>query len=200
MGLEWVVLPAAGSLIGWVTNHLAIRMLFRPKAPVTLFRRFRLQGVLPRRQAEFARAVAETVERELLPVHEVFERIDLAKYQGEAVDAVLRVVDRRLEESLPELIPFRLRRLVADYIRSIVSKEAALVVAELSDRVKERLAEDVRFGELVHEKVSRLDTDQLEGIVVRVAGAELRAIEVLGAVLGLFIGVIQAAFLSVSGG
>lgn len=200
MGLEWVLLPAAGSLIGWTTNFLAIRMLFRPKAPVTLFGRLRLQGLLPRRKEELARVVAETVERDLLPASEVLDRIDLAKYQAEAVDAVVRAVDRRLEEGLVSLLPGGLRRLAAEYVRRIVSKEAAYVVAEVVQRVKGRLAEDVRIGEIVREKVSQLDTEQLEGIVVRAARAELRAIELLGAILGLFVGLIQAAFLAVSGG
>ena len=200
MGVEWVLLPAAGSLIGWITNFLAIRMLFRPKAPVTLFGRLRLQGLLPRRQEELARVIAETVERDLLPASEVLERIDLAKYQAEAVDAILRAVDRRLEEGLPSVLPGGLRRLAADCVRRVVSREAAHVVAEVVQRVKGRLAEDVRLGEIVREKMSRLDTEQLEGIVVRVARTELRAIELFGGVLGLLVGLIQAAFLALSGG
>ncbi len=200
MGLEWVLLPAAGSLIGWITNFLAIRMLFRPKAPVTLFGRLRLQGVLPRRQQELARVVAETVERDLLPAREVLEKIDLAKYQAEAVDAVLRAVDRRLEEGLLSLLPSGMRRLAVEYVRRVVSREAAHLFAEVVHRVKGRLAEDVRIGEIVQEKISSLDTTQLEGIVVRVARSELRAIELLGAVLGMLVGLVQAAFLAVIGG
>lgn len=200
MGLEWVMLPAVGSLIGWVTNYLAVRMLFRPKAPVILFGGLRVQGVLPRRQAELARVVAETVERDLLPLDELIERIDLAKYQGEAVNTLLGLVDRRLEENLPEVLPRQLRRMAVEYIRRLVSREAPLVVAELSERVKSRLVEDVRLGELVREKMNQLDTDELEGIVLRVARTELRAIELMGALLGLLIGVIQAALLTWGGG
>ena len=45
--------------------------------------------------------------------------------------------------------------------------------------------------------MSSFDTDRLEQVVIRVAAAELKAIEVLGGVLGLTIGVAQAALLSV---
>lgn len=200
MGIEWVMLPAVGSLIGWVTNYLAVRMLFRPKSPVILFRRLRLQGVLPRRQAQLARAMAETVESDLLPVDELLERIDFPKYQGEAVAALLRIVDRRLEESLPEVIPRPLRRMVAEYIRRLVSREAALVVDELSGQVKSRLRQEIRLGEIVEEKINQLDTDALEAVAARVARTELRAIEWMGALLGLLIGLVQAALLSVSRG
>ncbi len=54
----------------------------------------------------------------------------------------------------------------------------------------------MKLAELVRQKMSQLDTERLESIVVRVAATELRAIEVLGAVLGLTIGLVQAALLA----
>lgn len=196
MSLEWILLPAVGALIGWFTNFVAIRMLFHPRKPVRLFGRVVLQGVLPRRQGELARVVGETVERDLLPVDELVESLDLAGYQAQVIDAVVGHVGRRVDQNLPALLPANIKRMISAYARQVVGKEAALVVGEMVSRIKEQVRRDVKLAEFVREKMSQLDTDHLERIVVKVAATELRAIEVLGAVLGLAIGLIQAALLT----
>src|SRR5690606_38386156 len=196
MNVEWILLPAVGALIGWFTNFIAIRMLFRPRKPVRLFGRFVLQGVLPRRREEFARVVGETVERDLLPVDELVDSLDLAGYQNQVIDAVIGHVGRRVDQNLPALLPSNVRRMISNYARQAVGNEVALVAEEMISRIKEQVRRDVKLAELVRQKMSQLDTERLESIVVRVAATELRAIEVLGAVLGLTIGLVQAALLA----
>jgi len=195
MRSEWIVLPVVGALIGWMTNVIAIRMLFRPKRPVRLFGRFVLQGVLPRRQPELARAVGETVERDLLPVDELVESLNLNGYQQDVIEAVVGHVERKIDESLPALLPAHVRRMISEYARKVVGKEAAELVDEVTARIKERVRREARVGELVRERMASFDTERLERIVVRVATTELRAIEVLGGVLGFLIGLAQAALL-----
>ena len=61
-----LIIPFIGAGIGWITNVVAIRMLFRPKEPIKVGG-ITLQGVLPKRQKELAKAIALAVEKELLP-------------------------------------------------------------------------------------------------------------------------------------
>ncbi len=49
------LLPFIGAFIGWATNVIAIRMLFRPHRPVRVpMTPLILQGVLPRRHADLS--------------------------------------------------------------------------------------------------------------------------------------------------
>lgn len=66
--LDWGIPILWGALIGYFTNALAIRMLFRP-----LTRKYLLgipvpltPGIIPRRRAELARSIARMVARDLL--------------------------------------------------------------------------------------------------------------------------------------
>ena len=56
--LPWIVFPLVGALIGYATNWLAVKMLFRPRQPwgagVLKF-----QGVVPRRQEALADSISE---------------------------------------------------------------------------------------------------------------------------------------------
>jgi len=66
--LFWIVPPLVGAIIGYVTNAVAIKMLFRPLKEIRLFG-LRLPftpGILPRERRKLADSIGGMVERELL--------------------------------------------------------------------------------------------------------------------------------------
>lgn len=195
MAWEWLILPVIGAFIGWVTNRIAIRLLFRPKEPIRLLGTS-LQGFLPRRKDDLAQAVADTVEKDLLTVDEILEKVDVSRYEKDVVEAVVVYVDRRIHEQLPSVIPANVRNAVTGYVRRVVSREAGSLVRDVSGTLSSRLREELSVGSLVREKIQALETDQLERLVMQVARAELRAIEWFGGLLGGVIGLFQAALVT----
>jgi uncharacterized membrane protein YheB (UPF0754 family) len=74
--LFWIVPPLAGAFIGFLTNVLAIRMLFRPLKELRIFG-IRLPftpGILPRERHRLADSIGRMVERELLTPEILRER------------------------------------------------------------------------------------------------------------------------------
>ena len=103
--LVWVVPILWGALIGYFTNALAIRMLFRP-----LTRKYLLgipvpltPGIIPRRRSELARSIARMVARDLLSPEAVRARL-----QSETFQRALEAQFRSLRENL-------LRRPLAEF-------------------------------------------------------------------------------------
>ena len=77
--LLFTIPPAAGAIIGFVTNVIAIRMLFRPLKEIR-FLGLRLPftpGILPKQRHKLAQSIGAMVERELL-THEIL-RLRLAR-------------------------------------------------------------------------------------------------------------------------
>ena len=75
--LLFAVPPAAGAVIGFITNVIAIRMLFRPLKAIRLFG-IRLPftpGLLPRQRHKLADSIGAMVERELLTPEIIRERL-----------------------------------------------------------------------------------------------------------------------------
>jgi uncharacterized membrane protein YheB (UPF0754 family) len=66
---------------------------------------------------------------------------------------------------------------------------------EVLDQVERGLAKGLDVPQLVEKKVAAFAVDKLEALILEVASRELRAIEWLGGVLGVLIGVLQVAFL-----
>ncbi|MBS3099867.1 DUF445 family protein [Candidatus Pacearchaeota archaeon] len=50
----FVILPLTGLLIGWITNYIAIKLLFFPRKKT-----FGIQGLIPKRKEKIAERIAE---------------------------------------------------------------------------------------------------------------------------------------------
>ena len=66
----------------------------------------------------------------------------------------------------------------------------------LADELGRALEKGFDVEKLVAEKVSQFPIERLEKLVLEVSARELRAIEVLGGVLGFLIGLVQVAVLT----
>ena len=68
MNLEFFIGPIVGGVIGYITNGIAIKMLFRPLKPLYLLGKpipF-TQGIIPKERERIARSIGEVVARELI--------------------------------------------------------------------------------------------------------------------------------------
>lgn len=186
------LLPIVGAFIGWVTNVIAIYMLFRPRHPIRVpFTSLTIQGVLPRRHAELAVSLGRTVSEELLPVSELLERLNVADMKGQLVAAVAQHVERKLDTGFSRLLPHNLRAVLASFLRDVVAREADEVLDGLVAEFGRRAGEQIDVEKLVTEKVLQLDLVELESLAHRLAGRELRAVVILGGVFGFIVGLLQ---------
>jgi hypothetical protein len=62
MPYDLLLPPVVGAVIGWLTNYVAIKLLFRPHVPFSLLG-YQVQGVIPKRRKEIARSMARTFPR-----------------------------------------------------------------------------------------------------------------------------------------
>lgn len=192
--LLWI--PFVTAFIGWLTNWVAIRMLFRPRQPVNLLL-FKWQGLIPRRQADVADTVAEVIEREVLSQHTIrteLERLDVSGRLDAFVRRVVREKAGRKLQSIPLIGAF-----VNDRTLGMIEQAAVDAVHEEAGKMRDNLAEDLekhlQIRDIVRQRVAEFDLDKLETVVKQVASRELRLIEWLGGILGFIIGLAQIAIL-----
>lgn len=192
----WLVLPAVGGLIGYATNRLAVRMIFRPVEPRRILG-LRVQGLIGRRQAELARSIGSVVGDHLVRAEDLTGALD--KVDLESV--VDRAFDRGLAPKIDELrkLPlvggFLTDERVADLRRHAV-QGVLKNKDELAGALQQGLEQGVDIHAIVEEKVAAFPVARIEELVLQVASRELRSIEVLGGVLGALVGLVQAALLA----
>lgn len=190
--LYFIVFPVLGAGIGWLTNCLAIKFLFRPRMPWRIGF-LTVQGVIPRRRQELARAVGEVVARELLSWEQIASalnapeiRTNLAFFAGQAV------AERVAGYPVLLPLPHGLRERIAGIVAKAVTGEVDEIMAGGGPDLTAKVLASVDLAGLVEEKLDRMDWDYMESIVYSVAGRELKLIEVMGGILGAVVGLIQA--------
>ena len=101
---SWLIGPAAGALIGYITNDIAVRMLLRPYEEKRIFgRRVPFTpGLIAKERGRIARAIREVLDSELLSAEVLGDALlspRMMAQLGEAADeAVARL---RAEENSP---------------------------------------------------------------------------------------------------
>ena len=196
---EWLqlcLIPLITALVGWYTNRLAIKFLFRPRMPVNLGC-CTVQGLVPRRQEEIAEQVAEIIEREFINsqiIAEHLETIDIKKH----LDAfATRIIREKLIGRIKQ-IPLLGNFITDDSLSAIeqavkreILNEAGPLIKKMADDLEGKL--DIR--EKIRVQLANYSAEELEAMVYRIAKKEFRAIEWMGAFLGLLAGIIQLAIL-----
>lgn len=194
--LPWLLLPLVGALIGYGTNRIAVGMIFRPIEP-RRFLGFTLQGLVGRRQPELARSIGSVVGDHLLRPEDlegVLETIDLEPMVEQAFAAGLEpklAEFRRMPLVGALLTEERVGDLRAQAVKGVMEQRSVLV-----DGFQEALDQGLDVHGIVEQKVAAFPIARLEELIIEVASKELRAIEVLGGVLGALIGLIQAGLLT----
>ena len=185
-----LTLPLISALIGYITNVVAIILIFWPQQPIT-FGFFKLQGVLPKRQADIAASVGELVEERLLSLDEVIDQVNTPEVRERLVVTITDVMRDKLDSMLPRFIPPRAIQLIADALEKVVRQEADQIISQVVESVRDYLTTEIQIKQIVEDKINQFDLDELEDLVRGVASTELRFIEILGGVLGFIIGLVQ---------
>lgn len=200
MWWRWIFLVFIGAIIGWITNLVAVRMLFHPRQPLRIpLLGWQIQGLVPKRQSDLARSIGETVERDLMSSEVLISHLVQNGYKEEVVNAVADHIEERLVASLSRYVPRPIAAAVKSYVGDFARRETVELVDKMEAKMVEKLQERLPIAKIVEQKVLDFDLEELERLVVKVASTELRYIEWLGAVLGGVIGLIQALVLYLSG-
>lgn len=190
MWLKLLLIPLISAIIGYVTNVVAVKMLFRPRDPVrVLF--WEIQGALPRRQADLARTVGEVVEKELFSVSDLLDQVNTPEMQELLVGTVVGLVKQRLDEVMPRFVPNGVTGKLGDLVETVLRREAPGIVQAAIDNGREKMLQEIQISKLIEEKIGQYNVADAEQLVLKVSSRELRFIEIMGGVLGLLIGVLQ---------
>lgn len=191
--MSWIYLfPFIGAATGWVTNWIAVKMLFHPKEPRS-FLFLKIQGVFPKRQKAMAQKLGHIVASELFSIDEVVAKMTESDNKEVLLFVENKIDDfisHKLTESMPMLGMF-LNDELKTKIKTILLKEIEQVIPEVMNSYASKMKEEVNVQEMVYQKVVNFSSDKLEEILVSIMKKEFKFIELLGGVLGFIIGTIQ---------
>jgi len=191
--MKLVIMVIISAAIGWITNWVAIKMLFRPHNEINLGL-FKIQGLIPKRRAEIGTGIANVIQNELISIKDVIANIDREEFSKRLNDLIDDVLEKNLKAKVKEKFPVmqmffsdKMAKEVSDSIKSIIMGNQEKIFEIFSNYAEE----NIDFSTIITDKISNFSLDKLEEIINGLAKKELKHIEVIGAILGAFIGLVQ---------
>ena len=190
---QFLVMILISGAIGWITNWVAIKMLFRPHKEIN-FGLFKIQGLIPKRRAEIGSGIANIIQNELISVKDVISNIDREEFSKRLNALIDEVLDKNLKKKVKEKFPF-LQMFFTDKIAKDIGNTIKDIIMGNQEKIFEIFSnyaeENINFEVIISDKISNFSLDKLEEIITLLAKKELKHIEVIGAILGGLIGVAQ---------
>ena len=193
--IKLFLIVGIGAMIGWITNYIAIKMLFRPYKEMN-FLFFKIQGLIPKRRSEIAISIADTVQKELISLKDITNSLNADELEEKMGTVIDKILEEKLESEITKKFPMLAMFLSDEIINKIKSmiKTSILENKEtIIDMFTSYLEEKVDFKKIIIENVEAFSLEKLEEITYSLAKKELKHIEVIGAILGGIIGVFQFA-------
>ena len=73
--LKILILATIGGLIGYITNVIAIKLIFRPIVPIKIpIINKEIIGLIPKRKSEIANNIGEIVAQEFISIDEILDK------------------------------------------------------------------------------------------------------------------------------
>lgn len=157
--LEIIAGPAIGAVIGYCTNYIAVKMLFRPLKPVKIGNKTLpfTPGIIPKGQGRMARALGQAVGEHLL-TKEDFEKMLLSEdIKNAIVDAVSQKVEKLKDTEIS------LEAFLSQYTGQ---EEYDLMRDKLEDYITEKITEGVEnldIGAIIVEEGTKEIKEKFKG-------------------------------------
>lgn len=191
--IKLFLIVGIGALIGWITNYVAIKMLFRPYKEINLGI-FKLQGLLPKRKHEIGESIAEVIQNELVSLQEILHSLDGDKLEEKMNSVIDKILEEKLQKEITKNFPMLAMFLSSDMLEKIKSiiKNSILENKEAIVKMFSNYVEgNVDFKGIIIKNVDAFSLEKLEEVTYTLAEREFKHIEVIGAILGAIIGFVQ---------
>jgi len=185
-------LAVVGALIGWMTNVIAIKLLFRPINPIGIKGTpFMIQGLIPKRKGEIAKSIGDVIRDELVSMEVIVDQIIEDMDKNQIVEIIKVKIVEVANEKMPSLIPAMFKGMIIQNIESMIDENGEQIVTELGEKLSHKAIEAIDISKMVEERINAFDFEKIEEMTLKIASTEFKHIEVLGGVLGFVIGLFQ---------
>ncbi|MBP5233381.1 MAG: DUF445 family protein [Planctomycetes bacterium] len=191
---KYLTAPVVCAFIGWLTNYVAVKMLFRPRNPVNLGV-CTVHGVFPKRRGALAENLGNAIEKNLINHGDIQKVIEDPSFQQAFAGVAAAKIDDFLANRLTTINPMLAMFVTGELrqkIRDLLLAEIHGMLPEFLQTASTELQKRLVFHEIVRDKINGFDSEKIEELLFAVMKREFRFIEIVGGVLGFFIGVAQS--------
>lgn len=191
---SWV-LPAFGLFIGWFTDWLALKMVFRPKQPTKyLFGLFEWQGLFLRRRKEVAADYGRLIAEEIITPRAIMDGV----LRGPLSDKLFAMVQKHVQRTVDEqagairpLVVFAVGSREYQQMKKQVAERMMVVMQETAQQVEKYAYDAMDVQNTLITKMQQLDEEKFEHLIRPAFEQDEWILIACGAALGFLVGELQ---------
>ncbi|MCV2885113.1 DUF445 family protein [Aestuariibacter sp. AA17] len=189
----WWILPLGGLLVGYLTNWIAIKIIFEPKRPINVFG-LTIQGMFLKRQKEVSRVYADIVERKLINSRNITQSV----LHGSGSEQLLELIELHVNDAIERYVAiaqpyFAIGVGSEKYFK--MKERAARMIFDSSDKyllyAYEYANQALQVGHDLCERLQALSPEDFESVLRPAYQADEWKLIVVGAILGMLAGFCQ---------
>lgn len=188
-----LLLILISGFIGWITNWVAIKMLFHPRKPVKVLG-LTIQGIFPKNQKQFAQKLGKMVSGEFLSFADIEKKISEPGNIQKMMPLIETHIDTFLKDRLSEQLPM-ISMFIGDKtlsrLKTTFMQEIETLLPPVMKSYAGQLKSELDLETIITHKVADFSSDRLEDLLYQIMAKEFRFVEWVGAIIGLLIGLVQ---------
>lgn len=193
MGFYLWIVPIISALIGWLINHLLIRLFFHPLVPKTISG-FRFQGLIPKYRMDIAEKIGLYVSEKIFSFNELEQKIINPANITKVLPFIEAHIDEFLKVKLGKEMPFLSMFIGTKTISSLKKtfmEELMILFPLVMKNYADNLRNEFDIKKIIKEKIENIDLHKLEFQFYKSGSKQIRNFKILGAATGFLIGVLQ---------
>jgi uncharacterized membrane protein YheB (UPF0754 family) len=196
---EELVMPLFGLFVGWTTDWLALKMVFRPTQERVLLGPLRWHGRFHRRRHEVTEVYGDMLTREILTPRLLLD----AMLNGPAADRLFAMVERAAGEAIDAevgvgrpVVTLTLGTARYEQLKQKIARRAIERIPETAAHLEAYAESRLDVRNTVVDKMHQLTTDEYEGILRPVFKEDEKILIAVGALLGFLVGELQVVLVT----
>jgi len=189
---DWL-LPVCGFVVGWLTNYLALKVIFRPLNPYK-FGPLIIHGIFLKRQIEVSETFSRVNCNELLTTEKMWDSI-LEGPKHKNFQVLLRAHSIVFTDKLiGGLRPIALRTMGTDQfakMKDAVAEKVITMLPDIIDLSYDYTTKALDLERTICDKMKDLSPEEFEGVLHPAFEEDEMTLIFVGGFLGMIVGIIQ---------
>lgn len=190
------VLPIAGALVGFLTNWLAIKIIFNPKKPIKIGP-WVFHGLFLKRQQEVAEDYGRLAAKEFITPHNIIEHMLM---NAQTSDHLLQLVEKHTHKAINQVYgaskPVMVMLMGSNQYLEIKAHVTEKLLSILPDTLRDPALQTsthqaLDIEHLLSERMRELTTEQFVGMLRPAFEEDEWILILVGALLGCGVGIFQ---------
>ncbi|TGL73961.1 DUF445 domain-containing protein [Leptospira yasudae] len=191
-------LPVQGIIVGYLTNWLALLLIFRPLEPVRLGP-FSFQGLFIKRQREVSDEYSKMLATKILSSEKILEELFFGRASEEVFNLVVHAIERQMDTMASVIRPTLSLSFTSNKYNDTKERVIRKIMSNLKNfttHIEDYVEKAIDLESTLSQKMKALPPVDFEDVLRTVFKEDELLLILVGAALGAIVGLGQAFFMA----